>query len=108
MHFGQCYFQVTLHSQVKATLTIYDSWLDLQDGFVHAGRGDGRPTSAFFPLVIAPTAKAGILFCICLGTTIPGGKAPFSATNNHIFQMLKWNLKISTYSCHLDIQHADF
>ncbi|RVW36495.1 Trafficking protein particle complex II-specific subunit 130-like [Vitis vinifera] len=77
---------VTLHSQVKATLTIYDAWLVLQDGFVHTGQGDGRPTSDFFPLVIAPTAKAGILFCICLGTTISGGIAPFSATNDHIFK----------------------
>ncbi|PON70583.1 TRAPP II complex, TRAPPC [Parasponia andersonii] len=61
--------EVILHSEVKATLTIHDAWLDLQDGFVHAGRGDGRPTSGFFPLVISPTSKAGILFSICLGKT---------------------------------------
>ncbi|KAJ9671728.1 hypothetical protein PVL29_025436 [Vitis rotundifolia] len=72
---GTLLLQVTLHSQVKATLTIYDAWLVLQDGFVHTGQGDGRPTSDFFPLVIAPTAKAGILFCICLGTTISGDEA---------------------------------
>ena len=28
------YVQVTLHSQVKATLTVYDAWLDLQDLFM--------------------------------------------------------------------------
>ena len=47
-------------------MTIYDAWLDLQDGFVHAGQNDGRPNSRFFPLVISPTSKAGILFSICL------------------------------------------
>lgn len=83
--FGQCYFQAILHSQVKASVTIYDAWLDLQDGFVHSGQGDGRPTSGFFPLVIAPTAKAGILFCICLGTTSSQGIAHFSVTNYNIF-----------------------
>lgn len=61
--------QVILHSEVKATLTIHDAWLDLQDGFVHAGRGDGRPTSGFFPLIISPSSRAGILFSICLGKT---------------------------------------
>ncbi|XP_058110724.1 trafficking protein particle complex II-specific subunit 130 homolog isoform X2 [Magnolia sinica] len=59
--------QVILHSQVKATLTIYDAWLDLQAGFVHIGKGDGRPTSSFFPLVISPSSRAGILFGIRLG-----------------------------------------
>ncbi|KAK9269657.1 hypothetical protein L1049_001435 [Liquidambar formosana] len=67
---GTLLLQVILHSQVKATLTIYDAWLDLQDGFVHTRQGDGRPTSGFFPLVISPTSRAGILFSICLGKTI--------------------------------------
>ncbi|MBA0676070.1 hypothetical protein Goari_017579 [Gossypium aridum] len=66
-HIGSCYFQVTLHSQVKATLTVNDAWLDLQDGFVHAGQDDGRPVSGFFPLVISPTSRAGLLFRVCLG-----------------------------------------
>ncbi|XP_048235084.1 trafficking protein particle complex II-specific subunit 130 homolog isoform X2 [Ricinus communis] len=64
---GTLLLQVILHSQVKATLTVYDAWLELQDGFVHTGQGDGRPTSSFFPLVISPTSRAGILFSICLG-----------------------------------------
>ena len=69
--------QVILHSQVKATLTINDAWLELQDGFVHTGQGDGRPTSSFFPLVIPPTSptcfsKAGILFSIGLGKMTEG------------------------------------
>ncbi|KAK6934303.1 TRAPP II complex TRAPPC10, C-terminal [Dillenia turbinata] len=60
---------VILYSQVKAPLTIYDAWLDLQDGFVHTGQRDGRPTSSFFPLVVSPSSKAGILFSISLGST---------------------------------------
>lgn len=68
-----CYFKVILHSQVNASLTIYDAWLDLQDGFVHTRQGDGRPTSGFFPLVISSSSKAGILFSICLGKTTAEG-----------------------------------
>ncbi|KAG4161431.1 hypothetical protein ERO13_D01G054200v2 [Gossypium hirsutum] len=64
---GTLLLQVTLHSQVKATLTVNDAWLDLQDGFVHAGQDDGRPVSGFFPLVISPTSRAGLLFRVCLG-----------------------------------------
>ncbi|XWS09944.1 hypothetical protein CRYUN_Cryun39dG0033300 [Craigia yunnanensis] len=67
---GTLLWQVTLHSQVKATLTVYDAWLDLQDGFVHAGQGNGRPISGFFPLVISPTSRAGLLFSVCLGKRI--------------------------------------
>lgn len=66
---GTLLLQVILHSQVNASLTIYDAWLDLQDGFVHTRQGDGRPTSGFFPLVISSRSKAGILFSICLGKT---------------------------------------
>ncbi|KAL2496069.1 Trafficking protein particle complex II-specific subunit [Forsythia ovata] len=67
---GTMLLQVILQSQVKASLTVYDAWLDLQDGFVHAGKGDGRPTSNFFPLIVSPKSKAGILFSICLGNTL--------------------------------------
>ncbi|KAI3769242.1 hypothetical protein L6452_00343 [Arctium lappa] len=67
---GALLLQVILHSQVKASLTIHDAWLDLQDGFTHAGCGDGRPTSDCFPLVVPPASRAGILFGISLGTTI--------------------------------------
>lgn len=67
------FFQVMLHSQVKASLTIYDAWLDLQDGFTHTGQGDGRPASGFFPLVISPTSRAGMLFSICLVTAVAEG-----------------------------------
>lgn len=69
---GTLLLQVILHSQVKATLTIYDSWLDLQHGFHHIGKGDGRPTSGFFPLVVCPTSRAGILFSICSRSTDAG------------------------------------
>ncbi|QHN96069.1 uncharacterized protein DS421_18g615190 [Arachis hypogaea] len=66
---GTLLLQVILHSEVKATLTIYDAWLDLQHGFIHNGQTEGRPSSSLFPLVISPTSKAGILFSICLGKT---------------------------------------
>nr|KAJ0198453.1 hypothetical protein LSAT_V11C700344700 [Lactuca sativa] len=58
--------RVILHSQVKANLTIHDSWLDLKDGFTLAGesQSNGRPTSAFFPLVVPSTSRVGILFTI--------------------------------------------
>jgi hypothetical protein len=65
--------QVILRSEVKARLHVKDIWLDLQSGFEHIGKGDGRPSSNLFPLVIAPSSRAGILFIIRLsGTT---GKA---------------------------------
>ncbi|KAA8523851.1 hypothetical protein F0562_010274 [Nyssa sinensis] len=72
---GTLLLQVILHSQVKASLTIYDAWLDLQDGFAHTGQSDGRPTSGFFPLVVSPTSRAGILFSICLRTAIAEDEA---------------------------------
>lgn len=58
---------------MKATLTIYDAWLDLQDGFVNTGQGDGRPTSGYFPLVVSPNSRAGMLFSISLGKTYVEG-----------------------------------
>ena len=60
--------QVILHSEVKATLHVKDVSLDLQAGFEHLGK-DGRPTSSLFPLVIAPSSRAGILFVIRLSGT---------------------------------------
>ncbi|MFS7984492.1 putative TRAPP II complex, TRAPPC10 protein [Helianthus anomalus] len=66
---GSLFLQVILQSQVKASLTIHDVWLDLQDGFSHAGRGDGRPTSGMFPLIVPPASNSGVLFGISLGTT---------------------------------------
>ncbi|KAI3755817.1 hypothetical protein L1987_55624 [Smallanthus sonchifolius] len=72
---GTLLLQVILHSQVKACLTIHDAWLDLQDGFAHTGQTDGRPTSAFFPLVVPSASKAGILFSISLKTAITEDEA---------------------------------
>ncbi|KAF5780924.1 putative tetratricopeptide-like helical domain superfamily, TRAPP II complex, TRAPPC10 [Helianthus annuus] len=66
---GSLFLQVILQSQVKASLTIHDVWLDLQDGFSHAGRGDGRPTSGMFPLIVPPASNSGVLFGISLGAT---------------------------------------
>ncbi|KAH0654079.1 hypothetical protein KY289_031757 [Solanum tuberosum] len=59
----------TAQSQVQATLTIYDSWLDLQEGFAHTRNGDKKPISGFFPLEISPKSRAGILFSVCLAST---------------------------------------
>ncbi|CAL5046734.1 unnamed protein product [Urochloa decumbens] len=66
---GTLLLQVILRSEVKATLHVKDVQLDLQSGFEHLGKGDGRPTSSLFPLVIAPSSRAGILFIIRLSGT---------------------------------------
>ncbi|CAN6198343.1 unnamed protein product [Urochloa humidicola] len=66
---GTLLLQVILCSEVKATLHVKDVQLDLQSGFEHLGKGDGRPTSSLFPLVIAPSSRAGILFIIRLSCT---------------------------------------
>ena len=58
-----------LRSEVKATLHVKDVRLDLQSGFEHLGKGDGRPALSLFPLVIAPSSKAGILLMIRLSGT---------------------------------------
>lgn len=63
---GTLLIQVIMHSQVNALLTVRDVWLELQPGFVHDGKENGRPTSCFFPFVITQSSKAGILFNIRL------------------------------------------
>ncbi|KAG0465765.1 hypothetical protein HPP92_019929 [Vanilla planifolia] len=63
---GNLLLQIIIHSQVKASLELHDVWLDLQPGFVHVGKGDGRPTSSFFPFVVSPSSRAAFLFVICL------------------------------------------
>lgn len=64
-----------MHSQVKASLHIHDAWIDLQDGFVHSGKGDGRPISSFFPLIISSTSRAALLFSVQLGSLTNGDEA---------------------------------
>lgn len=66
---GALLLQVILSSGVKATLHVKDVRLDLQSGFDHLGKGDGRPALSLFPLVIAPSSKAGILFMLRLSGT---------------------------------------
>ncbi|CAA6658433.1 unnamed protein product [Spirodela intermedia] len=51
--------QVVIHSQVKACLKIDDAWLELEAGILLVGKGDGRPISTSFPLVLAPSSRAG-------------------------------------------------
>ncbi|XP_039127222.1 LOW QUALITY PROTEIN: trafficking protein particle complex II-specific subunit 130 homolog [Dioscorea cayenensis subsp. rotundata] len=72
---GNLLLQVIMHSQVKAYLHIHDAWIDLQDGFVHSGKGDGRPIASFFPLIISPTSRAALLFSIRLGSLTNGDEA---------------------------------
>ncbi|XP_074319412.1 trafficking protein particle complex II-specific subunit 130 homolog [Silene latifolia] len=71
---GTLLLQVTLHSQVKASLSICDAWLDLQDGFVHTSENNGRPASAFFPLTVSSASKASVLFSICFSSTNVAGE----------------------------------
>ncbi|XP_010278302.1 PREDICTED: trafficking protein particle complex II-specific subunit 130 homolog isoform X2 [Nelumbo nucifera] len=99
---GTLLLQVILHSQVRATLTIYDAWLDLQPGFIHVGQGDGRPTSSFFPLVISPSSRAGILFGIRLGS----GKTGDEAETSHADSILNIRYGISgdrTHGAHTPV-----
>ncbi|XP_019057996.1 PREDICTED: trafficking protein particle complex II-specific subunit 130 homolog isoform X3 [Tarenaya hassleriana] len=71
---GTLVLQVMLQSLVKANLIVNDAWLDLQDGFVHTGQSDGRPTSNFFPLVVSPGSRAGLLFSICSRKNVSTGE----------------------------------
>lgn len=99
---GTLLLQVTLHSQVKATLSIHDAWLDLQDGFVHTSQNDGRPASAFFPLTISPASKASILFSICFSSMNVGGEAEASIAES----ILNINYKINgdrTMGAHMPV-----
>lgn len=73
-----------MQSQVKASLAISDAWLDLQDGFAHTGKGDGRPVSRFFPLIVSSKSKAGILFSICLVDTPAKGTPDFLVEISHV------------------------
>ncbi|XP_010675603.2 trafficking protein particle complex II-specific subunit 130 homolog isoform X1 [Beta vulgaris subsp. vulgaris] len=79
---GTLLLQVALHSQVKATLSIHDAWLDLQDGFVHTCQNDRRPASAFFPLTVCPASKASMLFSICFGSMDAGDEAEASSAES--------------------------
>ncbi|KAJ0980630.1 hypothetical protein J5N97_008885 [Dioscorea zingiberensis] len=79
---GNLLLQVIMHSQVKASIHIYDAWIDLQDGFVHIGKGDGRPISSFFPVVISPSSRAAILFSIRLGSMTNEDEVPTESILN--------------------------
>lgn len=70
---------------MKAALQLYDAWLDLQAGFVHVGKVDGRPISSSFPLVISPSSTAGLLFTIQLAST--------KGSNLYFQQNLFWSHK---------------
>ncbi|CAO2836054.1 unnamed protein product [Amaranthus hypochondriacus] len=79
---GTLLLQATLHSQVKATLSIHDAWMNLQDGFVHSCANEGRPASAFFPLTVSPASKASMLFSICFGSINVQGEAEASSAES--------------------------
>lgn len=67
-------------------MTIYDAWLDLQDGFVHTNGGGAN--SSFFPLVISPSSKAGILFSICLDKANEEGNHVVPVINEMMYVLL--------------------
>lgn len=61
--------QVTLISQLNASITIIDAQLDLQPGFAHIAGATGRPyPSSILPLVMAPSSESALLFTACLET----------------------------------------
>ncbi|KAE8708448.1 hypothetical protein F3Y22_tig00110339pilonHSYRG00038 [Hibiscus syriacus] len=59
--------QVTILSQVNATLNVSEAWLNLQDGFVHIGQSDGRSISAFLPVKISLNSGARLAFHVGFG-----------------------------------------
>ncbi|KAH7289351.1 hypothetical protein KP509_31G071500 [Ceratopteris richardii] len=57
------FLQVTLISQLNASITIEDAELVLQPGFVHVNGESGRPfPSSILPLVMAPSSESALLF----------------------------------------------
>ncbi|KAF3778258.1 Trafficking particle complex II-specific subunit 130-like protein [Nymphaea thermarum] len=100
---------VILHSQVKGTVTVYDAWLELQDGFIHVGKFDGRPVSEFFPLVICSSSRAGLMFCIrseCI-SPIDDQKLPKSDSILNVRYGISGNRAIGAH-LPMVLDHADF
>eukprot|EP00250_Pteridium_aquilinum_P033255 c5370_g1_i1 orf=281-4273(+) len=63
------FLQVTLISQLNASITIVDAQLQLQPGFTHIGGEDGRSyPSSILPLVMAPSSESALLFTARLET----------------------------------------
>ncbi|KAL8161228.1 hypothetical protein V2J09_012717 [Rumex salicifolius] len=89
---GTFLYQITLHSQVKASLSIQDAWFDLQDGFLHTDRNRGRPTSSFFPLTISASSSVGMLFSIFLGMPKSNGEASLQPKSESILN-IKYNIE---------------
>ena len=75
--------QVLIHSLVNANLRIEDALLEFEAGSLLVGKGDGRPVSTSFPLVLAPSSKAGMLFSIHLGSAKRGYDS-LLATNSNV------------------------
>lgn len=89
---------------MKASLAISDAWLELQDGFAHTGKGDGRPVSKFFPLIVSSKSRAGILFSICVVDTPAKGKPSFLVEFSHVLSLHPYistsiDNKSMTYQC---------
>lgn len=81
---GTLLLQVTLFSLVKAAIVIYDAWLDLQFGFVHVGRNNGRPNpSTVLPLAVSPSSRGALIFTVCLASALEEGKSHVSSNENH-------------------------
>lgn len=84
---GTLLLQVILYSQVRTSLIIYDAWLDLQDGFVHLGQNEGRPASSFFPLLVSPGSKAGLLFTISAKDIISEDESGQSSSSDSLLNI---------------------
>ncbi|EPS60424.1 hypothetical protein M569_14380, partial [Genlisea aurea] len=72
---------VILQSQVKASLSIFNAGVDLQEGFAHAGKLDGRPISDFFPLAVSSNSKAGLIFSVKLPDSDVNGRSSAGEAN---------------------------
>ncbi|XP_078436829.1 TRAPP II complex TRAPPC10/CLUB [Wolffia australiana] len=59
--------QVEIHSLVNASLRVDEAWLEVQGEVLVVGKGDGKPISTSFPLVLTPSSSAGVLFSIHFG-----------------------------------------
>ncbi|KAI5076400.1 hypothetical protein GOP47_0008465 [Adiantum capillus-veneris] len=64
------FLQVTLISQLNASITIVNAQLLLQPGFAHTKGANGLPfPSSILPLVMAPSSESALLFTARLETT---------------------------------------
>ncbi|BBN01122.1 trafficking protein particle complex subunit 10 [Marchantia polymorpha subsp. ruderalis] len=62
---GTLILQVTLISELVASITILDARLELQAGFIHVNGSDGRPSPSWLvPLQLSATSEGALLFVV--------------------------------------------